>query len=159
MWRVAVAAALSPCGIAAKSTAPASAASNAIASPAVTVQNETAHHKASPRQRPTQSHRSEVPRSATGKSLSTACSGWPKTRKPFAIHAPSSKHVDAHEQYHERGDGEEAVHEHVRDGQCLLLQVHREEVEAAERRAYEAHERNRRGRREAAADERQNERD
>lgn len=59
------------------------AAAAATASPRAMAQKEIAHQTGSPRQRPTASHTSDVPSSPTGTSLRTACSGWPKTRKPF----------------------------------------------------------------------------
>src|SRR5512138_2369736 len=102
-------------------------------------QNEIAHQTASLRHMPSASQSSDVPSKASGKSLNTACNGWPNTRRPLLIRYPPlrPRGQDRQQQDDERDDGDQAVNDDVRDGQRLATQVVREHQETADGRAKE----------------------
>src|SRR5688500_6785224 len=90
--------------------------------------------------------------STSGKSLSAGCARWPKTRNP-PPRALATLDRGQHQEP-EGDDGDERVdHDHA-DRERLLLEMHREEQEAAERGDAEEREGNGRVRGRSAADDR-----
>src|SRR4051812_2646794 len=103
---------------------PATAVGTIVASPRAMSQNERAHQIGPPRRRPRASQSSDEPSRATGRSLSMACTGWPKSRNPRLIASAPAQEDD--QEQDERDDRDQAVAEHQGHGQRPTPEMERE---------------------------------